>query len=643
MKLSIIIPYYNAEPYTSELLDALNPQVNDDVEVILVDDGSPVKFETFYKWCKVIHQKNGGCSTARNKGLDKAKGDYISFIDADDIVPDYYIGKILQKIKDEPDVIELSWRSLTDKMWNIDQRLRSDTDRLTNPSVCTRVFKRAFIGSARFNVLKDSTEDEDFCRKMGYLDPENAFKRSVISEYMYFYRDDVPMSKTKKYAAGLMNTKRVTYFYNHVSADMTWLLDEIRKEDEVNEVILMTYQNDIPELKRYCQIEQPHEAWGHIVKGEPYPGLTKKEPPLRTQVVIFRNHIPRIGGLGTFVNNFLDQMSELYDIVVACDDISGAIYRDYVRKARVLTNAIINENNRSYVFKFQEPIYCDTLIMLSFMDSIPTNIHADKVVRMVHACKTEPTWQIPKDYDELIYVSDTAKKSYDGPDGIVIHNMNKAPDTSALILVSATRFPAPDKGRIEQRMRALANMLNDKAIPFIWLNYSDGKMENPPRNFYNMGPSSQMQSIIKAATYVVQLSDSECWSYTCLEALISGTPLICTPFPSAFEMGVEDGVNAHVIPFDMDYDVTKLLSIPQFKFTYDNDKIRKQWIEVLGHTTPRHDYKPEEMVEILIKQEFFDMELNEYTKPRQKRLVTKERAMTMMANLGGDYIEIIGG
>ena len=643
IRLSIVIPAYNAEPYLSDLLDRLAPQITNKVEVIIIDDGSKAAVHTDYKWAKVLRQENEGCSSARNAGIDKAKGDYISFIDADDLVSETFVEKILEKTKDEPDVIELSWKSLTDKMWNITKKLNSENDRLTNPSVCTRVFKREFIGDVRFNIFKDSTEDEDFCRKMGYLDPDNHFKRAIISDFMYFYRDDVPMSKTKRYAAGLMNTKRVVYFYKHVSKDMKWLLDEIKTEDERNEVFLMTYQNDIPELQRYCQIIQPQQCWGHIIKGEPYSGLTKREAPFKTQVIIYRKHIPQIGGLGTFIENFIAQMSDLYDIVISCDSIHSSKYQSFVRKVRVLTNTIINPGYRSEIFNNTQPIYCDTLIMLSFLDAIPTNIHAERVVRMCHACKTDPSWKIPQDYNELVYVSGTAMNSFGVTDGQIIHNMNVPAEEKALVLVSATRFPAPDKGKIEQRMRKLANMLNDKGLPYIWLNFSDGKMENPPKNFYNMGASENMQSIIRAADYLVQLSDSECWSYACLEALMAGTALICTPFPSAYEMGVKNGVNAHVIPFDMNFDVTKLWNIPSFRYKYDNEGIRQQWIRILGSRPPRHDYKPEDLVEVLIKQEFLDMELNEYTKPGQRRMVTKERAAEMMANLGEKFVEIIGG
>ena len=141
MDLSIVIPAYNAEPHIWELLDVLDGQMVKGVEAILIDDGSrkavvESKPEILsYKWLRIFRQENQGSSGARNAGIDKAKGKYISFIDADDLVSEQYIEKILEKTKDEPDVIELSWKSLIPGHWNCDEKLQSDKDRLPNPSV----------------------------------------------------------------------------------------------------------------------------------------------------------------------------------------------------------------------------------------------------------------------------------------------------------------------------------------------------------------------------------------------------------------------------------------------------------------------------------------------------------------------------
>ena len=184
-------------------------------------------------------------------------------------------------------------------------------------------------------------------------------------------------------------------------------------------------------------------------------------------------------------------------------------------------------------------------------------------------------------------------------------------------------------------------MLNDKGISFTWLNFADRPMENPPKNFHNAGVSYNIHGMIKKADYLVQLSDSECWSYSCLEALTYGTAVICTPFPSTKEMGIVDGVNAHIVPFDMDFDVRKLLDIPEFFYEYDNEEIRQQWIEILGNTQPLHDYDPTQMVEVEVLDGFNDMQLRRFLNKGERLLMTKERANEIRVTLGNSYIREI--
>lgn len=91
--ISIIIPLYNVEKYMNQCLQSVVDQTYKDLEIILVDDGSPDQSGAIAdRWAKkdtrikVIHQENGGLSNARNTGLDNCHGEYIMFIDSDDIV-----------------------------------------------------------------------------------------------------------------------------------------------------------------------------------------------------------------------------------------------------------------------------------------------------------------------------------------------------------------------------------------------------------------------------------------------------------------------------------------------------------------------------------------------------------------------------
>ena len=89
--ISLIIPVYNVEKYLKNCVDSVIKQNYEDMEIILVDDGSKDnspricdEYSEKYDFINVIHQKNGGASVARNTGIDAATGKYLMFIDSDD-------------------------------------------------------------------------------------------------------------------------------------------------------------------------------------------------------------------------------------------------------------------------------------------------------------------------------------------------------------------------------------------------------------------------------------------------------------------------------------------------------------------------------------------------------------------------------
>lgn len=571
IKLSIIIPYYNDGEYTQELLGALDPQMRDDVEVMVIDDGSRIPFETHHKWCKVIHKENGGVSTARNMGIDKAKGEYITFMDADDFVPDYYVKKLLLKIEEsDADVIEYSWRF---DVGTYEVRLQSDDQYQVNPAVWCRCFKRSFLGDIRFNELKDSTEDEDFSRKVGYMEPGN-YKHVVIKDFMYYYKENLPNNKHHRFQKGIMNTKKVVYYYQHVTREMMWLLDEIKKEDERNEVWLFTKQNDIPELKRYCRVRLPEQTWAHIIRGEHCDLITKIKPALKCQVCIWSDAVNMVGGITTFIYNFCKNMNKYYDIVFLYDHV------DPQKLALIRTVA------RCIKLNPQLTIACDILMVQRLNDIIPTNVMAKRTVQMIHCLRLQ-SYKIRDNVTHKVAVSQAAKESWGDPakDAIVINNIADLDIKKSLMLISATRIGAPDKGANDDMSIRLAKMLNDKGIPFVWLVFGNKPIQNPPKNMYNMAPVPNVGDFIAKADYLVQLSD-ESFSYTVLEALTRGTAVLVKDFGALKELGFKDKQMGYILPDNMNFDVTQLLNVPEFDFKYDNDKVIRQWRELIGDLKP---------------------------------------------------------
>lgn len=105
-KVSVIVPIYNVEKYIGKCVDSIRNQDYPNIEIILVDDGSPDKSPQIIDEMasnddriKVIHEKNDGVSSARNRGIAAATGEYIMFVDGDDWVDDDYVSYFVDLIE----------------------------------------------------------------------------------------------------------------------------------------------------------------------------------------------------------------------------------------------------------------------------------------------------------------------------------------------------------------------------------------------------------------------------------------------------------------------------------------------------------------------------------------------------------------
>lgn len=112
-KVSIIIPIYNVEKYIQRCINSAMNQTYENVEIILVNDGSPDQspkicdqYSLRDKRIRVIHKENGGLSDARNFGLDVCTGEYIMFVDGDDYIESTLVEKAVEEIeKNQSDIV----------------------------------------------------------------------------------------------------------------------------------------------------------------------------------------------------------------------------------------------------------------------------------------------------------------------------------------------------------------------------------------------------------------------------------------------------------------------------------------------------------------------------------------------------------
>lgn len=212
-KISVIVPVYNKEKYIDETLDSLiNQSIFPEIEVLLIDDGSTdsslqliEEFSKDYENIKVFHKENEGLTFTRNYGIDRAKGEYIHFMDADDYIPpDAYEKLYNLAIKYDHDVVSGNFlRFNSQKVWResisrfitgkITKTIESTTLNqckiLTWDSVVwNKLYKSSFLkeNNIKFPYERITFEDNIFSIEAYVLAKSVGF----LNEDIYYWRED---------------------------------------------------------------------------------------------------------------------------------------------------------------------------------------------------------------------------------------------------------------------------------------------------------------------------------------------------------------------------------------------------------------------------------------------------------------------
>ncbi len=209
MKISVIVPVYNVENYLKACVDSILASTFTDFELILVDDGSTDssgnicdEYAAYDPRVIVIHKENEGQAITRNRGLEKSSGEFISFVDADDVIASTMLLMLLDALVSNPDCDFSMGRAAT--IYD-DSRLDLDTvsgkapttveysqkkymsylfrDNLFGyPVVWCKLYKREFIGDERFKSI--DAEDIEWLTRLCV----NMKKAVVVEQKLYGYR-----------------------------------------------------------------------------------------------------------------------------------------------------------------------------------------------------------------------------------------------------------------------------------------------------------------------------------------------------------------------------------------------------------------------------------------------------------------------
>ncbi len=205
--ISIIVPVYKVEEYIEKCIDSLLCQTYRNIEIVLVDDGSPDrcpqicdKYAQKDRRIKVIHQKNGGLSVARNSGIEASNGNYIMFVDSDDYVEDIYVEQLYKEIvKSNSDIALCNVNyvnehnkhisgiefEIINEVWNFEEFWEQYYSQNTLLTVVAwnKIYKKDLFKNQRYSVGK--IHEDEFI--IHHLVNSNV-RVAVVPVKLYYYR-----------------------------------------------------------------------------------------------------------------------------------------------------------------------------------------------------------------------------------------------------------------------------------------------------------------------------------------------------------------------------------------------------------------------------------------------------------------------
>ena len=332
------------------------------------------------------------------------------------------------------------------------------------------------------------------------------------------------------------------------------------------------------------------------------------------QLIIYQSNIIRIGGVETFTYNMCKNLSKYYDILLLYEQC----HPDQLKR---LTKYVECEKyNPKQLYK------ADLCLLASSWGTMPESVEAPEYWQMIHAnykelLKVNYKYKLWHKTTKHIAVSKAVKENFEEIYNIkcdVVYNLldeiqpTVKPNKDKLRLLSATRLSG-EKGY--NRMVILADKLRERKIDFEWIIYTD-------LNTYNIKPMQYKEIVYKQptydiwqdvvnASYGVQLSDTEGYSYFVNECLQYGTPMIVTNFDSVYE-SVEDNVNGFILKMDLsNLDIDKIIK-SNLKFKYTPKTTIQTWIDKIGNAELKDRSLENKIVEIQAILPYDDIQLKKH-------------------------------
>ena len=328
--------------------------------------------------------------------------------------------------------------------------------------------------------------------------------------------------------------------------------------------------------------------------------------------VFYFRVLNRIGGIEQFFWNLARKYAERDITIVYREGDAGQVarLREYVRTVRFSGQRI----------RCRKAFFCFNLDIIDFVE-------AEEYIQVEHG-DYKAMGILPNTSPKLtgyIGVSETVCASFEeitGKRPALCYNPFVAEKPKRVLhLISATRLTR-EKGR--RRIEQLADALTAAGVRFIWTVYTDSTAVFRNQDIILRPARLDLADFVADADYLVQLSDNEGWCYSVVEALTLGTPVIVTDCPVFTELGVQDGVNGWILPFDMAEipaeAIARGLKKPKYRAPVD------RWDELLAPGASTWQEERRQPVTVEAVRDYYDMVLERSVKNEERLTVERSRA-----------------
>lgn len=289
--ISIIVPVYNADNYIRRCIDSILRQSFTNYELLLINDGSKDdsglicdEYAQKDSRVKVFHKENGGVSTARNLGIEKSTGEWITFIDADDWVEPGFLNNVGNLSNNNIDWVFAEWRTVWDRvhlneineygdknLFNSRQSIDNMWNKMANLDIfrCPwgKFFKLSIIRKNNLYFDQELRYGEDTVFNYEYLIHSNCIKLSKETNAHYIFHQTegtIAVNKYKCTTEGIISARDKVfsiYFdrgYNNIKFERLFffgfaMIEKIYLNTKDNKIRKQYYNNKIQkELERRC-------------------------------------------------------------------------------------------------------------------------------------------------------------------------------------------------------------------------------------------------------------------------------------------------------------------------------------------------------------------------------------------------------